>query len=62
MSKYELIYYDSRGYAEPIRILFSLAGKQITFHRFNLKSETSILIEILEIMSTYPVYKEVYGT
>ena len=27
MSKYELIYYNSRGYAEPIRILFSLAGK-----------------------------------
>ena len=27
MSKYELVYYNSRGYAEPIRILFFLVGK-----------------------------------
>jgi hypothetical protein len=35
MSEFELIYYNSRGYAEPVRILFSLAGKKIVSKLLN---------------------------
>ena len=35
MSEFELIYYNSRGYAEPVRILFSLAGKNIVSKSLN---------------------------
>ena len=32
---YELVYFNSKGYAEPIRIMFHLAGE--TFECLNIK-------------------------
>ena len=36
MPGYELLYYNSHGSAEPIRILFSLAGEQNLSESYNV--------------------------